>query len=571
MSAQEKSNLKTVNLTVYTLLLSLVLCVVIGHTFYQAKILKAVSEDLGNTTKLIEDNNQKLSEEVEKLNEKMSSLKTNYTELKQDIKKQNKEISRIKSSIDKKNRTLVDFISKIENSIFLLSQSNKQEKVDNSKNKFSYYQSAEWQRKRAQYVSKNQKELPPIFPEKIINALGGTDTFNFNVKGAFPLDSFYLISIEKFNFLNGRENIVQVSAPGLVNLENNTIEIDGDPALDKVLLDGCLEWKKLEDKNSHKIYQATDINEKSRKVVVNGALEIEIEPKCDQDYISKNAVAIIQNSWKTGPISDLLEEAKKPVNYNPNKKENLNYYKKWLAGIENASVRRDMGFLLTLMEKDRIPTEFPRTPKGSSQKPSIMTMLYFNPKYSTVQDTSKKVECRSGRKHLNFVTNKENKKAIKCAWNDQAYVLGDEDQNLDDSWGNDIVFPGKGNDILKLGWGQDIIVIEDGWGKKTVSKTCHFSLVNYDELYNDIQVRPIFMGLGISYKADKDFLFIDKVTIGGAGEKSGLKRGDRIVKISGKKVSLLNRYQIAKMFRGGGKNVIRLDYMVVSQSLTEFE
>ena len=65
---------------------------------------------------------------------------------------------------------------------------------------------------------------------------------NFSHKILF-LNELNFRSIEKLNLVDGKENKVVVTIPGLNFLENNEMEIIGDRGLDSVLLDGCLNWK----------------------------------------------------------------------------------------------------------------------------------------------------------------------------------------------------------------------------------------------------------------------------------------------------------------------------------------
>ena len=429
------------------------------------------------------------------------------------------------------------------------------------KKSFAYYQSVEWANEIAKYIDGNTRRFlhTGTAVGTIFDGRGGVDTLDgFDGKYLF-LNGFNFKSIEKYKLVNGVENVIVVTIPGLNYLERNEIEITGDDDLDKVLLDGCLSWTEEDKDNNTRRFKATDSKKHVRFVNVLGDIPVKIEQSCKQNYTTEHLIANARNTVHAFDKVRQQEAAKEPVDYVINQKSNLQLYKSWLDKIEERKVKEKILFLIGLMEEGKIPTEFPRT-LPSMQKRSLMQMLYFDPKHMQKQDVWDKLNCHSGRGKSMLITNGSGKKNIRCSWNNQIYVLSDESENLDDSWGDDIVFPGKGNDVLDLHWGQDIVVLEKGWGHKTISKTCHHAKVYENELYSDYRFRSAFMGVGINYKQNRESLYVNGVLSGGAAEKAGIEKDDRILSIDGVAVSAMSTFQTLKAFRDGDNPYVTLTY-----------
>ena len=138
------------------------------------------------------------------------------------------------------------------------------------------------------------------------------------------------------------------------------------------------------------------------------------------------------------------------------KKEALVYYDQAISKWPEEA-KEKFSILLDMMRKGRLPIYYPQKLKASSA---------VHPKNIGVNSFST----------LNmdmelFIKPKKTK--IKSPRGNQFYILSDLNNEIDDSWGNDTVFAGKGNNIIDVGWGQDIIIFEKNWGQDTIKKTCH--------------------------------------------------------------------------------------------------
>ncbi|TAL40175.1 MAG: hypothetical protein EPN97_00675 [Alphaproteobacteria bacterium] len=119
----------------------------------------------------------------------------------------------------------------------------------------------------------------------VIDGSGGVDTASFDYTGAISIDGVHVVSVEKYELKNGKANAITILAPGLQNLENNQLEIDGDPKLDSVTLDGCLTWsKKSLTKDRKVLWAAADTEGKTREVLVTAGIPVSTDSICDNRY-----------------------------------------------------------------------------------------------------------------------------------------------------------------------------------------------------------------------------------------------------------------------------------------------
>ncbi|TAL34599.1 MAG: hypothetical protein EPN97_08355, partial [Alphaproteobacteria bacterium] len=114
---------------------------------------------------------------------------------------------------------------------------------------------------------------------------GGRDTVVISSDETIFIDGAHLISIEKFKLANGEANAIFVLAPGLNKLDEDWLEIEADPKLDTVTLDGCLSWTKKKSTNKSKTtWVATDTQKKTREVVINSGVNTTVNKTCDNSY-----------------------------------------------------------------------------------------------------------------------------------------------------------------------------------------------------------------------------------------------------------------------------------------------
>lgn len=238
-------------------------------------------------------------------------------------------------------------------------------------------------------------------------------------------------------------------------------------------------------------------------------------------------------------------------------KQARNIYRQWAKTHNTPIVQRNLTFLTNVMDARKIPSLFLSRIPGNNKR--VLDMLYFNPKHIKIEFVNSFHDCKSESPTIFTNANREIA-TIKCAFGNQMYMMSDADEIIDDSWGDDIVFPGKGSDELNMGWGTDVIVLEKNWGQKTISKTCQLNAPDHDSnIYETIQKR-IFYGLGLSYKKNQAFLYISEVVEGGPADKAGLVKGDSISEISAKPISQLSLPEITGILDSADQNSVKILY-----------
>ena len=84
--------------------------------------------------------------------------------------------------------------------------------------------------------------------------------------------------------------------------------------------------------------------------------------------------------------------------------------------------------------------------------------------------------CDGGRgRDFLIVEGNAGRNIVHCARGNQMYFMRGGDDEIDDSWDDDIINAGPGNDTIDAGWGNDIIFFNYGWGEDQIRKTCHFA------------------------------------------------------------------------------------------------
>ena len=132
-----------------------------------------------------------------------------------------------------------------------------------------------------------------------------------------------------------------------------------------------------------------------------------------------------------------------------------------------AEFQPTMKILIDLMKRDKFPILFPSGAPGREQGAPVGIRLLFE------QPANRAAALNRGDCNNYFVLGRADGGSIHCATGNQFYVLGNANDVLDDSWGDDIVSPGGGDDVLHLHWGNDIMVLGENWGDKIITKTCH--------------------------------------------------------------------------------------------------
>jgi hypothetical protein len=138
-----------------------------------------------------------------------------------------------------------------------------------------------------------------------------------------------------------------------------------------------------------------------------------------------------------------------------------------------AEFRPTMKILIDLMKDNKLPTLFPNGGVGSDPGAPVGPRYLFNPKAAVGT-----LESGSDCKGFYFASQVD---TLKCAFGNQFFVLGNANRVLDDSWGDDIVNPGRGEHVLHLGWGNDLVLLQEGWGDDIITKTCTRSILSMND------------------------------------------------------------------------------------------
>jgi hypothetical protein len=131
-----------------------------------------------------------------------------------------------------------------------------------------------------------------------------------------------------------------------------------------------------------------------------------------------------------------------------------------------AEFQPTMEILIDLMKRHKLPTLFPNGGVGPDPRAPVGIRYLFQPD-AEVGVVSRGSDCKGF-----YFAGPAEGSTLKCAFGNQFFVLGNANDVLDDSWGDDIVNPSGGDDVLHLGWGNDFLVLQKGWGDDIITKTC---------------------------------------------------------------------------------------------------
>ena len=170
---------------------------------------------------------------------------------------------------------------------------------------FSYYRGPEWKSQ----IDTFMKDAPLVLINRMsISAGPANDNADFNQpNNDLQIDDIIIHGIENYNFQNGGADTVTVSAPGLNDLKDNTLKIDGDKEVDHVVLDGCLKWVNQPDESDFIVLKAIDADQESRVVKIRKGLDVRTEVICDNRYLIKAGRNIVSDLIK-GKIGDAPPE-----------------------------------------------------------------------------------------------------------------------------------------------------------------------------------------------------------------------------------------------------------------------
>ena len=434
---------------------------------------------------------------------------------------------------------------------------------------FSFYIGSRWNHRTASTIESEKKRYG--IRSQSYDLKGGRDLLSIGKASDVTFDGINLRNIEMFNLINGEKNKFYVLTPGLAGLNEGALEISGDVDLDKVVLDGCLDWSENQADDKHRKFTAKDIEGSTRDIHVEKHVDIVIDEKCITDYKTLHHIVTAENlsiKGKEEPDDKTADQDQFFLErYTPDKQSNLEIYAHWANGYEDLNLRRNLKLLTTIMEKTDFPTEFLRGTDAARGK-YFVENLYFSPKSSSIITEKNNRTCRNTKNAIPqnassiVVSTSFENSSYNCSHGNQIYSLSDANDKVDDSHGDDIFFPGKGVDVIDTGWGQDIVVLEQNWGKKTIQKTCHGVKIDEDATFHsNVSSRAAFTGVGIRLSVKKEGIFVMGVLPSSPAEKAGLKKGDIITTLSGLPVDAFTQKEIINTMRGDTSKTLDIKYL----------
>lgn len=149
---------------------------------------------------------------------------------------------------------------------------------------FSYFLSEGWTRKTEKF---KDHDILKILHANYVDGGPGLDTYIAKNGGTTLIDGVLSVRFEIYDFKNKSPNIIAIMAPGLADLENNTLTVKGDEGIDKLYLDGCLHWTSPGIQEGYYVLRATDIDGDLRTVMIADKIEIRIKKSCNNKYLDR--------------------------------------------------------------------------------------------------------------------------------------------------------------------------------------------------------------------------------------------------------------------------------------------
>ncbi len=444
---------------------------------------------------------------------------------------------------------------------------------------FSYFNGAEWRVHKKFLKSSIGKVTNDVTYH---NGGGGHKAYKERMPGYVFIDGFFIENFEILDSFNGEMNDIYVMAPGISNVHKNAIKIVSDKDEDKVILDGCLGWKKIDASENVKedLWIATDSRGYERKVQMTKDVNVSIEEQCDTKYLEKskryflksigrvknlNALAAVSKE-KTAPLK--LAEIPYDKSFS---QTNLLKYEAWAKDIQSKQEKPDIDFMIDLMKRGVIPTEFPRY-RNTDYK-FYLEPLYFNPENTVLYNNPRNSRHNNDNKFCEneswgvwsgiqavTLTNSSEDSRITCSDGDQLYFLGSGEDHIIDRRGSDVISIGRGGGSIQAGEGQDLVLIEKDWGNIKVSKSCHSSEFKGGKIYMKTSFTEEFGGIGINSSYKDNNLFINSVVPGKPAYSASLVKGDRIYEIDGQSVSTMNQVDTINALRGDAGTPVNIKY-----------
>ena len=143
---------------------------------------------------------------------------------------------------------------------------------------------------------------------------------------------------------------------------------------------------------------------------------------------------------------------------------------------ELATPTEFISLLEEYQRRDLLPPSLPRSAPGSRvlSVADWYSLADYRRAYRREVPTGQTPDACNGGRDRDFliVEGGAGSNVVGCAWGNQMYFMRGGDDEIDDSWEDDIINAGPGNDIIDAGWGNDIVFFNYGWGEDQLRKTC---------------------------------------------------------------------------------------------------
>lgn len=151
-----------------------------------------------------------------------------------------------------------------------------------------------------------------------------------------------------------------------------------------------------------------------------------------------------------------------------------------VRGINKTSVDELLDEVRAYQEQKRLPSHIPQSQiTGKREVTDWLDLQAFRPaRQISFSPVMKQPDCNDTQNLLSnmlAVYGDEAANRISCARGNQIYVMGEGNDVVEDSWGDDFIYAGPGNDQIDAGWGNDIVYFNFGWGEDVLDKTCHLA------------------------------------------------------------------------------------------------
>ncbi|OFW87136.1 MAG: hypothetical protein A3J37_00845 [Alphaproteobacteria bacterium RIFCSPHIGHO2_12_FULL_45_9] len=149
---------------------------------------------------------------------------------------------------------------------------------------FSKFLTEDWKRGTA---ALREQGLLNILQTNFYDGGAGVDTYEVIGGGTTVIDSILAVHFEVYNLKNKSPNIIVILMPGLADIDNNILTVKADAGLDKVYIDGCLDWRAGKTEGEYNAIQIKDPHEEIRTIMLSKKVEVYREKECNNKYLGR--------------------------------------------------------------------------------------------------------------------------------------------------------------------------------------------------------------------------------------------------------------------------------------------